>query len=328
MVLELDRLAGLPVERPLPDVEMAETMAMADQILGRSATMLQGLQSGLTPIQIELDDAMLTALNLRLDLMNQRGDVADNWRQIKYAGDDLKSILNITASQRISTPRDVNRAFDFTFDESETRVSASFDAPFNRFAQRNVFRQSLINYQASLRALMQFEDGIKLDVRNDLRSLSLDKEQYAIEVASAALANERVVSVLLELRLGIGRAATRDFLEAQNAYASSLSNVASRHIGYIIDRTQLFLDLELLTIGDDGFWNELYDEKYQPEPYFQLPPYAMPAYGELLPGLWYSRLLRRMEDVPPGSSAIHAEKPHAGDEEVIPVPDPLQPVPE
>jgi outer membrane protein TolC len=248
---------------------------------------------------------MLTSLNLRLDLMNQRGIVADSWRQIKYAGDDLKSILNISASQRVSTRADVNRAFDFTFDESETRVNASFDAPFNRFAQRNNFRQSLINYQASLRQLMQLEDSVKLDVRDDLRSLALDKEQYAIEVASAALAYERVVSVLLELRLGIGRVATRDFLEAQNAYISSLSNVASRHIGYIIDRTQLFLDLELLTVGDDGFWHELYDEKYQPEPYYQLPPYAAPAYGELVPGLWYSRQLRRMEQAPTGDSGVH-----------------------
>jgi hypothetical protein len=261
--------------------------------------------------------------------MNQRGEVADAWRQIKYAGDDLKSILNITASQRISTRRDVNRVFDFTLDESETRVSASFDAPFNRFAQRNIFRQSLIDYQASLRSWMALEDSIKLAVRNDLRSLSLDKEQYAIEVASAALAYERVVSVLLELRLAIGRAAARDFLEAQNAYASSLSNVASRHIGYIIDRTQLFFDMELLEVDDGGFWNQLYDEKYQPEPYYQMPPYAHPPYGELVPGLWYSHLMRRMEQVPPGTSAIHKPAAQPGtDEEVVPVPAELQKVQE
>jgi hypothetical protein len=284
------------------------------------------LQSGLTPVEIALDDAMLTALNLRLDLMNQRGDVADNWRQIKYAGDDLRSILNVTASQRISTRRDVNRVFDFTLDESETRVSASFDAPFNRFAQRNVYRQSLINYQASLRDLMQLEDNIKLGVRNDLRGLALDKEQYEIEVASAALAYERVISVRLELRLGIGRAATRDFLEAQNAYATSLSNVAVRHIGYILDRTQLFLDMELLAVDEDGFWNELYDEKYQPEPYYQLPAYALPVYGELVPGLWYSRWIRRMERIPPGESAIQKHDESAqSDEEVVPVPEELQP---
>lgn len=302
---QFDMALGLQIEQPPPAVELQRSLEQADRLLQESDELLQALGAGLTPIEIDADDAMLTALNLRFDLMNQRGDVADSWRQIKYAGDDLKSVLNITASHRVSTRSDVNRVFDFTFNESDTRVQASFDAPFNRRAERNSYRQTLINYQAALRQLMLLEDNIKLAVRNDLRGLSLDKEQYRIEVASAALAYERVVSVLLYRQLNVAGIAVRDFLEAQNAYASALSNVASRHIGYIVDRTQLFLDLELLTVGDDGFWHELYDEQYQPTPYYQLPPYAQPVYGELVPGLWYSRYLRRLEQVSPGESAIY-----------------------
>ena len=305
VVLELDQLLGVPPARPMPEEQLRQSLVESDELLKRSDELLGNLGGGLTTIDIDMDDAMLTALNLRFDLMNERGNVADAWRQIKFAGDDLKAILNITATHRLSTRADVNRVFDFTFDESDTRVRASFDAPFNRRAQRNSYRQSLINYQVSLRQLMLLEDTIKFAVRNDLRGLALDKEQYAIEVASAALAYERVVSVRFELRLSLGRVAARDFLEAQNAYATALSNVAIRHIGYIIDRTQLFLDTELLTVSDDGFWHELYDEKYQPEPFYQLPPYATPVYGELVPGLWYSHDLRRMEEVPPGNAGIH-----------------------
>lgn len=304
---QLDVANGFPPVRLTPAEEMARTLQETDQLLQTSEELLRAIGLGLTPIEISMDDAMLTALNLRFDLMNQRGDVADVWRQIKYAGDDLKSVLNINASQRVSTRRDVNRPFDFTFDESETRVGASFDAPFNRRAERNAYRQSLINYQAALRQLMLLEDNIKFAVRNDLRGLFLDREQYQIDVASAALAYERIVSVLLELRLGIGRAAARDFLEAQNAYANALSNVARQHIDYIVDRTQLFLDLELLTVGEDGFWYELYDESYQPTPFYQIPYYGEPVYGELVPGLWYSKYLRRLEKVPPGTAAIHQD---------------------
>jgi outer membrane protein TolC len=304
---ELDVANGIPLTRSPPEVELQRTSAQADLLLQQSEATLAAIGVGLAPIAIDMDDAMLTAINLRFDLMNQRGDVADAWRQIKYRGDDLKSILNLNASHTLSTRRDNNSPFDFTFDESDTRVRASLDLPLNRRAQRNNFRGSLIDYQASLRTLMALEDNIKFAVRNDLRGLSLDKEQYQIEVASAALAYERVISVQLELRLGIGEAAPRDFLEAQNAYASALSNVATRHIGYIVDRTQLFLDMELLTVEDDGFWHELYDEEFQPTPYYQLSTYGQPVYGALVPQLWYSKWIRRMECIPPGTAAIHKE---------------------
>ncbi len=137
-------------------------------------------------------------------------------------------------------------------------------------------------------------------MRDDLRALTLDQEQYVIDVASAALAFERVVSTELELRLGIGSVIARDFLESQFAFINAVSSVASSHIDYIVDRTQLFLDLELLTVGDDGFWQQLYEEQYQPSRQLQLPAYARPAYGRLHPGLKYSHRLRRTLDVPTG----------------------------
>ena len=57
----------------------------------------------LQSIGFEEADAIEFALDNRLDLMNQRGFLADDWRLIKYAGDDLRSILNINASQSIRT---------------------------------------------------------------------------------------------------------------------------------------------------------------------------------------------------------------------------------
>jgi hypothetical protein len=201
----------------------------------------------------------------------------------------------------------VNRPFDFTFDDSTTSLSATFDTPFNRRAQRNTYRNTLIDYQAALRRLALLEDNIKLSVRRDLRALTLDREQYINEIASAALAFERVVSTELQLRLGIGGVAARDFLESQTAYIRSLESVASRHIGYIVDRLQLFLELELLAVEDDGFWPQLYDEDVQPMPYYQFPRYALPAYGNLHPCLKYSPEIRRMLCVPPGTAASHKD---------------------
>jgi hypothetical protein len=302
---QLDDLSGLTAPPMSPDDALAELRMEAMEIDQIAAEIRSGVAGGLTPIRLEMDDAMLTGLVKRLDLITARNQVADRWRQIKLAADDLKSVLNLNASQIVSTRADVNRAFDFTFDESRTNLSATLDLPFNRRAQRNAFRQRLIDYQTGLRSQTQLEDNIKFDVRADLRALALGKQLYSINVASAALAYEQVINTKTNLRLNLGGIRTRDFLDAQSDYTDTLNDVASGHIDYILDRMQFFLDLELLEVDDRGFWTELHDEQYQPEGYYQLSPEAMPAYGTLPHGLMFSKEMRRMLSVPAGVSMVH-----------------------
>ncbi|MBN2476405.1 MAG: TolC family protein [Pirellulales bacterium] len=310
-----------------PAAERLETLAQVDELLASGQHILREETGGLTPVEIGMDDAMLTALVRRFDLMNGRGELADFWRRIKLAGDDLKSVLNLNATQAIRTRSGMNRPFDFTFDDSETRLSMTFDTPLNRKSQRNAYRETLINYNAGLRNLMQLEDDIKRSIRNDLRDLQLDREQYAIAVASAALAYERVVSTQLQLKLGVPGVAARDFLEAQRAYTASLNSVASQHIGYILDRIQLFLDLEWLEVDDRGFWPELYNEQYEPVADFRFRTYACSAYGDLPRGVCYSRGVRQMFCVPTGSPTVHKEQADPAPQqtaapELLPAPQP------
>jgi Arc/MetJ family transcription regulator len=304
MATELNRAMGRSNAPKTPQQQLQHAISLVDEILRRSESYLIGSQGGLVPVTIDMDDAVMTALVQRFDLVNERGFVADDWRQIKFAADDLKSILNLRAAQSVRTRSGSNKPFDFTFDDSTTTVGATLDLPFNRRAQRNRFRQSLFDYQAALRRIMQLEDTIKLSVRRDLRTLDLGREQYINAVASAALASVRVTGAEKEMRLGTAN--SRDFLEAQDAYVRALSGVASLHINYIVDRLNLFLDLESLTVGENGFWDELYDERLQPEPNYQLPGYARPAYGQLHPRLKYSPQIRRLTCVPTGISMIHA----------------------
>ncbi len=299
--------------------ERIDSLQRADHLLKSSE--LSGASYGLTPLEVEMDSAMLTALIQRFDLMNEYGRLADTWRQIKLAGDDLKTVLNLNASQLIRTRSDVNRVFDFTFDESETRLALSVDTPLNRKAQRNAFRTSLINYQAALRNVIALQDQVKLSIRNDLRSLQLDREQYGIAVASAALAYERVVSTQLQMDLNIADISARDFLEAQEAYTRSLRAVAGQHIGYILDRIQLFMDMETLQVDEAGFWPELYDESYQPDPQLARPPSAGPVYGTLPPGLRQSCKIRRMLHIPEAPPEIHQPNQMQQPEQVQPAAD-------
>ncbi len=292
LIAQLDSQFDIEVSQNA-DEDLTRIKNEVARLIELANSKLQGSGLGLKPIDINMDDAMITAIVLRYELMNERGAVADDWRRIKLAADELKSALTLRASQRIDTEPGVNQPFNFDLDNSFTSLGLTFDSALNRFSQRNTFRGSLITYQRSLRNLKQLEDNIKFSVRNDLRSLTLDREQYLIAVASAALAYERVVSTSLEFRLGTGGVSARDFLEAQTAYIDALSDVASRHIRYIVDRTQLFFDLELLMVDDEGFWNDIRDEDMQPEPQFEIPAWGTPVYGNL-PNVRYSSTVKQI----------------------------------
>lgn len=290
LLLRSSALAGDDSAALTPEQALARTLEQIDVLLARSEQLLSAARIDLTPIDIPVDDAMLTAIASRLDLMNQRGSLADSRRAVKLAADDLRSILNLNASETIGTP--TNKPFDYTFDNSRTQLGLSFDLPLNRRAQRNSYRSQLVNYHAGLRTLMQAEDTVKLAVRNDLRDLGLASTQYQITVASAALASERVESTRLELSLGFPGVAARDFLEAQDAFRVALGGVADNHIGYMVNRMTFFLDLEALQIDDRGFWQQLRDEENQPEPLYGLPPEAGDPYGDLPPWVRYSPEVR------------------------------------
>jgi hypothetical protein len=305
------RMVGAPEARPDAQAELQQTARQARQLLETTERLASDAQRGMTPVDLSVDDAMATALVQRFELMNQRGFLADDWRLIKLAADDLKSVLRLNVRQLFRTPR--NKPFAFSFDNSRTELRAALDLPLNRREQRNRFRQSLIDFQSGRRDLMAAEDIIKLEVRRDLRQLKVDRVQYDIDVVSAALASERVSSTQLELALGLATGTpvtARDFLEAQDAFRVNLSRVANRRFGYIVRRAELALNLELMLLDDAGFWPELNNEDYQPN-FDPIYPFdAGPTFGELPHGVWPSRKVKRMRHAPlPGYQIIGVGPP-------------------
>ena len=290
----------LPKEGKSIETKVQDTV---DKTIELSDRLLEKGPDGWEEIEIDPNEAMLTGLVQRLDLMNQRGDLADAWRQIKLAGDDLRSIVDLRATQSLRTRSNGTNPFDFTFDDSETRLSVALDTPLNRRVQRNNFRVALISYNVGLRNLMASEDSIKLDVRQDLRQLALDRNQYSIAVASAALAYERVISTRLRLQFGVANVAARDFLEAQQAYTNALSSIARQHVNYITDRTELFFDLEAFDVDQWGHWSGVAEDN-GPQVNLDFPNANPRPYDSLPPRVWYSPTIRQMEQIPPGEAMI------------------------
>ena len=309
LLAEVDRideslrdLAGWSSDETDADRKQA-TLAATDRLLKLTAEALREAQGGLPAVNISENDAMLTALIQRLDLMNERGFLADDWRQIKYAADDLRSVLNFNASHSLRT--DKNTPFDFDFDDSTTDLRLSLDLPLNRLAERNQYRATLINYQQGRRRLMQFEDNIKFEIRNGLRGLEQRRVQYPISVTRAALAAEQVISVRLQLSLGIEGVRGTDLLLALQSSREALTEVADDRISYLVDRAAFVLDLELMQLDSDGFWPEINDPNYQPEPRTLYPRNAGPTYGSITPWVKPSKLIYHIYRHPlPGDRTV------------------------
>ncbi len=313
LVKQADALTKDSTGQYLPQEPQAFEMKVqltVDKTLELCNRLLEHGVNGWEEMPVESNEAMLTALVQRLDLMNRRGDLADAWRQIKLAGDDLKSVMDLRATHILRTRSDNNSPFDFTFDDSETRLSMALDTPLNRRIQRNNYRVALIDYNVGLRNLIAAEDTIKLDVREDLRQLQLDRNQYNIAVASAALAYGRVLSTRARLALGTQNVSARDFLEAQQAYTNAVTTIARQHVNYIIDRTELFFDLEAFEVDDLGMWTGVRGES-APSMNTNFPETNPRPYDSLPKRPWYSPTIRQMERVPPGEVQVYDKEAKA-----------------
>ena len=83
LLASVENLAGriealLPPREQDPDRLLQDTQAAVDQLLPQTDAMLAQQDATLVPVEIQMDDALLTAITQRFDLMNQRESLADD----------------------------------------------------------------------------------------------------------------------------------------------------------------------------------------------------------------------------------------------------------
>ncbi|MFO7901816.1 MAG: hypothetical protein R6U98_04085 [Pirellulaceae bacterium] len=164
--------------------------------------------------------------------------------------------------------------------------------------ERNGYRRALIDYNAGLRELMEFKDNIKLNVRSQMRDLTQARIRYPLFVSQAALAEEQVLNIQLQLISGL-EARALELLDAYRAARTALGSMVDARINYIVQRARFALELEAMMLDDSGYWPRINDPQYQPEAKSTYPENAGSAYGTFPSYLKVSREYRRMLDYPP-----------------------------
>lgn len=227
-------LIGLPVDAPvLPSRRDLEAISA----------------EGIRTIDVDLDRAVRVALARRLDLKNTRGAAEDADREVIVAADALKGEVNFVGGINVASMPDT-RAGRFMFHQGTYEFGLDVDLPLERLAERNAFRTSLINYDATVRDYMDLVDQIKGHIRESLRDLKRTEQTYRISVDGVALATSRVEGTRLEM--DAGRATTRDLLESQDDLVNAQNDRTQALVSHLITRLEFQRDMELLEVDAKG----------------------------------------------------------------------------
>lgn len=204
------------------------------------------------------DDAVRIALSRRVDLRVRNAQVDDAQRAVIVAADALRANLSFTAVGQAGERRSINAAVQpdasLRFDRGVYGLGLTADLPWERTAQRNAYRNSLISLEQAVRSVQSLEDDIKLQVRDEIRNLFQARESARIQSEGVRLAERRVRNANLSFQAG--RAKVRDLLFAQTSLLSAQNALTAALRNYRVAELELQRDMGVLEITDDGLWRE------------------------------------------------------------------------
>jgi hypothetical protein len=229
---------------------------------------------GVDLLQVDMDRAQTVvaqaALINRFDLMNDRAQLVDAWRQVAVAANALLGVFNVQYHMDSSTPPTVARPLDFSASRTRHQLILELDPPLVRYSERNNYRSALISYQRQRRALMAEEDFALQTVRLEIRQLRLLAEDYKIQKRAVELAYFQVENSLDTFRqpplpgsatAGGNQAAnaaslTQQLLSAQQRLPTTLNAMLTFWVNFLTFRMQLYSDMELMPLDFRGVWTD------------------------------------------------------------------------
>lgn len=261
---ELDRtsLGSSPLERGQRAVELLADVNEEFDSLKRDILDLELLQARirsesvtLTPVELEWRSAVEIAHRYRLDLMNARASLVDQWRLIEFNADNLESSLDLVFSGDITSDLNEGRV-PSTVNSGQIRAGLRFDAPIVRLSERNTYRQTLIEYQQSKRSFYAGLDEISRSLRQTLRTMQTFRLNFELQrlAVSVAARQNNYNNELLQLTQSGGDTAARDTVSALSDLLNAQNNFLSIWVNYESSRRTLDLDLGTMLLDEEGIW--------------------------------------------------------------------------
>ncbi|MEI6714183.1 MAG: TolC family protein [Verrucomicrobiota bacterium] len=229
--------------------------------LNQTATRLE--IAVLPQVDVSEEKALEVAKENRLDWMNARARLVDNWRKVDFSGQHLRNALTLTVTGTTGT-LDANHPVSFDARTSSLQAGLRLNSPLNRLADRNDFRDAQIEYQRARRDYMLFEDRISQSLRNTLRLTHLAELNFELRRAAVQVAIAQVD--LARLRLDeppkpgatpqFGATTARDLVSALSDLLDAQNDFLSLRVGYDVLRLVLDFELGTMSIDHNGLWKD------------------------------------------------------------------------
>lgn len=197
--------------------------------------------------------AIDTAVALRLDVANTSDAMIDAERKVRVAYDRTRPELNLVGS--VNQQRNPDRTDDEIFSGG-----ATLDIGLDRTVEKTEYRRSLVILEQSKRTFEERKDTVSLEVRSALRKLQEANDRYILQIQARDKADKRLENTLTLLqypRTNLqqrGRVNTRDVLRSQNDSYASRNNAADAVVDFAIATLEFYRDTGILQVKPDGMW--------------------------------------------------------------------------
>lgn len=210
------------------------------------------------PTELDADQALAIASFYRRDWANARASLVDTWRLVTFNANDLRSDLDVVFSGDLSNVGD--NPLELRGSNGRLRVGLQFDAPITRLSERNVYRQSLIEYQQARRNYYRFVDRVYQSLRSTLRQVRLNEINLELRREAVLVAIAQVDITQLRLfeppkpgeEAALSNTTARDLVQALSDLLNVQNDFLSVWVNNEVQRMNLELDLGVMEVDDAG----------------------------------------------------------------------------
>jgi len=209
-LFEIDRLSGLQESYKLAvdRFKLKIGMSADDPVVITRET------PDFVPPDTTPDEAVPTALKLRLDVQTARDRTEDLRRRVDIAKNGLLADLNLNASMILPFNDTGNEiGIDMSPNDVSFTVGGTFSAPLDRVNEKYALRQAQIQLEQGIRSYQNVRDQVAVEVRSRVRQIERSQFSLLLQERNVEIAENRRASI----EAAPDRASTRDRTDAVNA---------------------------------------------------------------------------------------------------------------
>lgn len=244
---------------------------LRDKYLLRMAQSLEVIQASLRVEQVaivpftldgtmrfpDVEEVVALGLEYRHDLMNARAAVMDARRDVEIAANRLEAGLDVTFRGSQGLNPDARRSTSHS-------AGLQFTTPLDQVLERNIYRESLVNFQRARRSYMEQEDRVKLAIRQSYRQIKVQEYRLLIDRTAVRNAALQYDSASLQAQ-GSQQTNALSLVNALDAVLQAQNSLIGDWVTYETNRLNIFRDMGIMDIDARGLWTDRFYLQQSPD---------------------------------------------------------------